>query len=79
MWQGMPPDTFYVDSIQDFADSILVSCHVKAANVDRCPSFISQGDSLSIGPQGKRAEGGIQRDAEIKACAPHKDVSSAPL
>ena len=52
MWGGMPFDMFYVDCIQGIADSILLSCcHVKGADVDRCPSFIKQGDSLSIGPQ----------------------------
>lgn len=53
MWRGMPFDMFYVDGIQGIADSILLPCcHVKGAYVDRCPSFIKQGDSLSIGPQG---------------------------
>lgn len=66
MWEGMPSDTFYVDCIQGIADSILLSCHGKGANVDHCPSFIKQGDSLSIGPQEKKEDGDIPRDAQIK-------------
>ncbi len=65
MWRGMPFDTLYVDCIQGTADSILLSCHVKGAHVDHCPSFIKQGDSLSIGPQGKNEDGGILRDAQV--------------
>lgn len=55
----MPFDMVYVDCIQGAADSILLPCHVKGAHVDRCPSFIKQGDSLSIGPQEKKEDGGI--------------------
>lgn len=66
MWRGMPFDMFYVDCIQGTADPILLPCHVKGARVDRCPSFIKQGDSLSIGPQEKNEDGGIPRDARIR-------------
>lgn len=66
MWRGMPFDMLYVDCIQGIADSIPLSCHVKGHYVDHCPSFIKQGDSLSIGPQEKNEDGGIPRDAQIK-------------
>lgn len=62
----MPFDMSYVDCIHGIADSILLSCHVKGSYVDRCPSFIKQGDSLSIGPQEKTEDGGIPRDAHIR-------------
>lgn len=48
MLRGMPFDTLCVDCIQGIADSILLPCHGKGPCVDRCPSFIKQGDSLSI-------------------------------
>lgn len=57
---------FYVDCIQGAADPILGSCHVKGHCVDRCPSFVKQGDSLSIGPQEESEDGGIPRDAWVK-------------
>lgn len=62
----MPFDMFYVDCIRGIADPILLPCHVKGPDVDRCPSFIKQGDSLSIGPQEQKEDGGIPRDAQIR-------------
>lgn len=41
----------HVDCIHGVADSILLSCHGKGPYVDHRPSFIKQGDSLSIRPQ----------------------------
>lgn len=57
MRRGMPLDTLGVDCIRGIADSILLSCRGKGVCVDRCPPFITQGDSLSIGPQEWRGPG----------------------